>query len=123
MLLGSLLFRYPLCSRTTDQLSDGCARLLAHLFQGKSGKSGKNVGVVICGPFESREDGFFERTIKAFPDVPIVLATACHDISVFADILRDGAHGYLLKPFTAEQLLLVVRRALEYRRLKLETES
>jgi DNA-binding NtrC family response regulator len=86
-------------------------------------KSNKNVGVVICGPFESKKDGFFERTIKAFPDVPIVLATACHDISAFADILRDGAHDYLLKPFTAEQLLLVVRRALEYRRLKLENRK
>jgi DNA-binding NtrC family response regulator len=83
-------------------------------------KSGKEVGVVICGPLECSEDGFFERTTKTFPDVPIVVASACHNPSIFATILREGAYDYLLKPFTAEQLLLVVRRALEYRRLTLE---
>jgi DNA-binding NtrC family response regulator len=86
-------------------------------------KSGKGVAVVICGLLESSEDGFFERTIKTFPDVPIVVASACYDFSIFARVLRKGAYDWLLKPFEREQLLVVVRRALEYRRLKLENRT
>jgi DNA-binding NtrC family response regulator len=86
-------------------------------------KSGKEVGVVICGAFECSEDGFFERAIKGFPDVPIVVASASHTPSLFATVLCEGAYDYLLKPFTREQLLLVVRRALEHRRLKLENQE
>ena len=86
-------------------------------------KSGKGVAVVICGLLESSEDGFFERTIKTFPDVPIVVASGCHDFSLFAGVLREGAYDWLLKPFHREQLLVVVRRALEHRRLKLENRA
>jgi CheY-like chemotaxis protein len=86
-------------------------------------KSGKGVAVVICGFFESSEDGFFERTIKTFPDVPIVVASACHNSSIIAGVLREGAFDWLLIPFEREQLLVVVRRALEYRRLKLENRA
>jgi DNA-binding NtrC family response regulator len=86
-------------------------------------KSRKEVGVVICGLLESSEAGFFERAFTNFPDVPIVAASACHDSSMFATVLRMGAYDYLLKPFTAEQLLLVVRRALEHRRLTLESRT
>jgi len=37
--------------------------------------------------------------------------------------IRNGAYDYLLKPFEREQLLAIVRRALEHRRLKLENRA
>ena len=37
--------------------------------------------------------------------------------------IRNGAYDYLLQPFEEEQLLVIVRRALEYRRLKLENRA
>lgn len=54
------------------------------------------------------------------PDLPVVMVTAVHDISVALAAIRNGAYDYLLKPFDREQLLASVRRAVENRRLKLE---
>jgi putative nucleotidyltransferase with HDIG domain len=55
-----------------------------------------------------------------FPEIPVVMVTAVHDISVALAAIRNGAYDYLLKPFEREQLLAMVRRALETRRLRLE---
>jgi len=54
------------------------------------------------------------------PEIPVVMVTAVHDISVALAAIRNGAYDYLLKPFQGEQLLAIVRRALETRRLKRE---
>jgi len=54
------------------------------------------------------------------PELPVVMVTAVHDVSIALTALRNGAYDYLLKPFEREQLLAIVRRALETRRLKLE---
>jgi putative nucleotidyltransferase with HDIG domain len=64
--------------------------------------------------------GLLERTKERYPDMPVVMVTAVHDISVALKAIRDGAYDYLLKPFEREQLLATVRRALENRRLKLD---
>src|SRR5437763_3509206 len=67
--------------------------------------------------------GLLERTKERFPDMPVVMFTAVHDISVALAAIRNGAYDYLLKPFEREQLLATVRRALENRRLKLENRA
>ncbi len=67
--------------------------------------------------------GLLERTKERFPDMPVVMVTAVHDISVALGAIRNGAYDYLLKPFEREQLLATVRRALENRRLKLENRD
>src|ERR1700746_1180586 len=67
--------------------------------------------------------GLLEKTKERFPDMPVVMVTAVHDISVALQALRNGAYDYLLKPFEREQLLATVRRALENRRLKRENDA
>src|SRR6266545_6213274 len=67
--------------------------------------------------------GLLERVKSRQKDLPVVLVTAVHDISVALAAIRNGAYDYLLKPFEREQLLAVVRRALENRRLKLENRA
>src|SRR5215467_11928748 len=67
--------------------------------------------------------GLLERTKERFPDMPVIMVTAVHDISVALAALRNGAYDYLLKPFEREQLVASVRRALENRRLKLENRA
>jgi len=67
--------------------------------------------------------GLLERTKERFPDMPVIMVTAVHDISVALAALRNGAYDYLLKPFEREQLLATARRALENRRLKLENRA
>src|SRR6202451_3388765 len=67
--------------------------------------------------------GLLERTKEGYPDMPVVMVTAVHDIQVALQALRNGAYDYLLKPFEREQLLATVRRALENRRLKRENDA
>ena len=67
--------------------------------------------------------GLLERSKERFPDVPVIMVTAVHDISVALAALRNGAYDYLLKPFEREQLLATVGRALENRRLKMENRN
>src|SRR5579884_4291360 len=64
-----------------------------------------------------------EASKERFPDMPVIMVTAVHDISVALGSIRNGAYDYLLKPFEREQLLATVRRALENRRLRLENRS
>jgi len=67
--------------------------------------------------------GLLERTKEKYPDMPVVMVTAVHDISVALAAIRNGAYDYLLKPFEREQLLNTVSRALENRRLKVENRA
>lgn len=67
--------------------------------------------------------GLLERTKERYPDMPVVMVTAVHDISVALAAIRNGAYDYLLKPFEREQLLNTVSRALENRRLKVENRT
>jgi putative nucleotidyltransferase with HDIG domain len=67
--------------------------------------------------------GLLERTKEKYPDMPVVMVTAVHDISVALAAIRNGAYDYLLKPFEREQLLNTVSRALENRRLKVENRT
>jgi putative nucleotidyltransferase with HDIG domain len=63
--------------------------------------------------------GLLERTKEKFPDMPVVMMTAVHDATVALGAIRNGAYDYLIKPFEREQLLAIVGRALENRRLRL----
>src|SRR3954471_16122416 len=67
--------------------------------------------------------GLLEKTKERYPDMPVVMVTAVHDVSVALAAIRNGAYDYLLKPFERDQLLAMVRRALENRRLKLENHA
>jgi DNA-binding NtrC family response regulator len=67
--------------------------------------------------------GLLERTKEQFPDMPVVVETATHDVSVALATIRNGAYDCLLKPFEREQLLTLVHRVMEYRRLKLENRG
>jgi len=58
-----------------------------------------------------------------YRQIPVVMVTGVNDISVALEAIRMGAYDYLLKPFQREQLLAVVSRALEKRRLEQENLS
>ncbi len=60
---------------------------------------------------------FLERALELYPDLPVVMLSAVHDVRVAMDAIRKGAYDYLVKPFERDQLYFVVGRALERRRL------
>ena len=67
--------------------------------------------------------GLLERAKELYPDMPIIMVTAVHDISVALAAIRNGAYDYLLKPFEREQMLAMVKRALEHRKLKQDNRT
>ena len=64
-----------------------------------------------------------ERVHAQQPQLPVVMVTAIHDISVAIDSMRRGAYDYLLKPFEREHLVSTVQRALEHRQAMQESHS
>jgi len=83
--------------------------------------SGEEFDLLVTDLLNSPMDGFslLLRSRKDYPDIPVVMASAVHDVSVAAACIRNGAHDYLLEPFERTELLTVVRRALEHRSLNL----
>ncbi|MEW5960131.1 MAG: response regulator, partial [Chloroflexota bacterium] len=57
---------------------------------------------------------------KRVPLAEVILVTAYGSIESALEALRQGAHDYIIKPFSNDELLHSVQRALTYRRLKLE---
>jgi len=88
-------------------------------------ESGDEFDLVLSDLMMPEMDGIalLERAKERYPDLPIVMVTAVHDIQVALQALRNGVYDYLLKPFEREQLLATVRRALEKRRLQRENDN
>jgi two-component system nitrogen regulation response regulator GlnG len=54
------------------------------------------------------------------PELPVILITGFAEVRGAVEALRAGAHDYLAKPFDHQQVIRVVLRALNERRLKLQ---
>ncbi|MFQ5537291.1 MAG: sigma-54-dependent transcriptional regulator [Gemmatimonadota bacterium] len=57
------------------------------------------------------------------PHLPVILITGFGTISSAVEAMQEGAFDYLAKPFTADQLLVAVERAVRHRRLVLENRE
>ncbi len=56
-------------------------------------------------------------------DIPVVLMTAYGSESIAVEVFRHGAKDYLIKPFTAEQVIEVIEHTLAETRLRREKEQ
>ena len=57
------------------------------------------------------------------PELPVILITGFPEVRGAVEAIRAGAHDYLAKPFDHNEVLRVVFRALNERRLKLELKN
>jgi len=57
------------------------------------------------------------------PDLPVVLMTAFATVNTAVEAMKLGAYDYIQKPFDGEQIRLLVDRALEHSRLRLENQA
>jgi two-component system nitrogen regulation response regulator GlnG len=57
------------------------------------------------------------------PELPVILITGFAEVRGAVEALRAGAHDYLAKPFEHRQVIRVVLRALNERRLKLQLKQ
>jgi two-component system response regulator HydG len=58
------------------------------------------------------------RSVELYPDVPVLLITAYATVETAVEAIRRGAYDYVPKPFTHQQLMVVVERALAQARLQ-----
>jgi DNA-binding NtrC family response regulator len=64
-----------------------------------------------------------DRLRTTHPSLPVVVLTAHGEVKTAVRATQLGAVDYLTKPFDADEIVLVVRRALETRALRLEVEE
>ena len=91
------------------------------------------VEMLVKGPYDLvltdivMQDGngiaLLERIHADQPQLPVVMVSAIHDISVAIDSMRRGAYDYLLKPFEREHLVATVQRALDHRQALQESHN
>jgi CheY-like chemotaxis protein len=88
---------------------------------------GAQEAIILMAPETGGAFSTLRRAIRGkpgdFPAVPVVVFTAVHSIASKLSVLKAGAYDFLLKPFERDELIFVARRALEYRRLKLENRQ
>jgi two-component system response regulator HydG len=58
------------------------------------------------------------RARESQPDLIVILMTAFADVETAVRAMHEGAEHYLSKPLQADELLLVIRRALDRRKLR-----
>lgn len=74
---------------------------------------------------DSRMDGIdILKTVKRDnPDVPVVIISGHGNIEIAVAAIRQGAYDFIEKPFNIDQLLVVIRRAMETSRLRRENNA
>ena len=77
-------------------------------------KSGSRFQLLLTGLMMPEMDGIalMEHVRRDYPDLPIMMVTAVHDAQVMEVAFREGAVGYLLKPFNHEHLIGAVEEVL-----------
>ncbi|MCY4413777.1 MAG: sigma-54 dependent transcriptional regulator [Alphaproteobacteria bacterium] len=69
---------------------------------------------------DSRFDGVavFDIIKQYYPDLPVIMISGHSSIETAVSALKRGVFDFLAKPFSTEQLVNVVQRAMDVRRLK-----
>ncbi len=67
--------------------------------------------------------GFLDELKKQGSEVPVVMMTAYASVATAVDAMRKGAMDYIQKPFEADELIILVERALENKRIIKENEA
>lgn len=66
---------------------------------------------------------FIGEIKKIDEPVPVVMMTAFSTVQTAVEAMKAGAYDYIIKPFEPDELKLVIRKALENRRLLLENRE
>ncbi len=74
---------------------------------------------------DSRMDGIdILKTVKRDnPDIPIVIISGHGNIEIAVAAIKQGAYDFIEKPFNIDQLMVVIRRAMETSRLRRENSQ
>jgi len=78
--------------------------------------------VVLTDQKMPKQDGFdvLKATMEIDPDIPVILFTGYGTIESAVQAMKMGAFEYIQKPFFPEMMEVVLKKAIEYRRLRKE---
>ncbi|CAG0910345.1 unnamed protein product, partial [Cyprideis torosa] len=79
-------------------------------------------GVMVADVRMPGMDGMelLQRALKVDPDMPVILLTGHGDVAMAVEAMQNGAFNFLLKPCPTLQLVELVRKAFDRRRLVME---
>ena len=74
---------------------------------------------------DSRMDGIdiLKAVKRDNPDVPVVIISGHGNIEIAVAAIKQGAYDFIEKPFNIDQLMVVIRRAMEASRLRRENSA
>jgi len=74
---------------------------------------------------DSRMDGIdiLKSVKRDNPDVPVVIISGHGNIEIAVAAIKQGAYDFIEKPFNIDQLMVVIRRAMETSRLRRENST
>jgi two-component system, OmpR family, phosphate regulon sensor histidine kinase PhoR len=112
-------------------IREGCRRLLMpegyEVLTAENGRQALDLlltespDVILCdllmpvmGAFE-----VIEEVRDKYPDLPLIVVTGHGTVATAVEAMRKGAYDFITKPFAADHLILIIKRALEKRALEL----
>ena len=114
---------------------DGCSRILSpEGFQVLTAKNGQDAldvldrqptNVILCDlkmPVMGAL-GVLEEVGQRYPDIPVIIITGHGTVESAVDCMKKGAYDFITKPFRADHLVLLVKRALEKQALERRTRQ
>ena len=74
---------------------------------------------------DSNMDGIdiLKAVKRDYPEVPVVIISGHGNIEIAVAAIKQGAYDFIEKPFNIDQLLVVIRRAMETSRLRRENQT
>jgi putative two-component system response regulator len=86
---------------------------------------GKHFQLMLCDVNMPGESGLdlIRDALVSHPDVAALMVTGADDPSLAESAIRLGAHGYLTKPFSPNELMIHITNALHRRRLEIENRE
>ncbi|MFC6687318.1 nitrogen assimilation response regulator NtrX [Jhaorihella thermophila] len=74
---------------------------------------------------DSNMDGIdiLKKVRRDNPDIPVVIISGHGNIEIAVAAIKQGAYDFIEKPFNIDQLLVVIRRAMETSRLRRENSA
>jgi putative two-component system response regulator len=86
---------------------------------------GKRFQLMLCDVNMPGESGLelIRSVLVSHPDVAALMVTGADDPSLAESAIQLGAHGYLTKPFSPNELMIHITNALHRRRLEIENRE
>ncbi len=111
-------------------IRDGCSRLLSHegyrVLTAVNGQealdllSAESIDLIFCDLVMPVLGGFevIEEVRVKYPDLPLIVITGHGTVANAVEAMKKGAYDFITKPFRADHLTIVAKRALDKQRLE-----